>query len=102
MHDIISKLGCTKRLKEKVVIGIFRRVLCDGIRILAYFLNGIRKNCIHFGGCRKTGILSDTKSLYFEGRNTAMFQSYGHRYFLNSCVSLCQEVNNILVPISDH
>ena len=45
---------------------------------LAYFLNKIRKICIHFGGLRKTGILSDTEILYFEGRKTAKFQFYGH------------------------
>ena len=47
-------------------------------RALAYFLNGIRKNCIYFGGFRKTGKLSDTKISYCEGRNMAKFQSYGH------------------------
>ena len=53
-------------------------VLYGGTQKLAYFPNEIRKNCIYFGGFRQTGILSDTKIVYFEGRNTAKFQSYGH------------------------
>ena len=57
------------------------------------------KNCRDFGGFRKTGKLSEI--LYFGGRNTAKFQSYGHCYCLNSGVSLCQGVNNVLVPRSD-
>ena len=32
-------------------------------------------DCIYFDGFRITGILSDTEILYFEGRNTAKFQS---------------------------
>ena len=48
------------------------------------------KNCIYFGGLRKTGLLSDTETLC---PNTAKFQSYRH------CP--CQGVNNILVPKSD-
>ena len=47
--------------------------LYGGTRKLAYFLNGMRKNCIYFGGIRKTEILSDTKILYFEGLNTEKF-----------------------------
>ena len=76
-------------------------VLYGGARKFAYFLNRILKNCIYFGGLRKTGLLSDTEILYFVGRNTAKFQSYGHLYCLNSSVSLCQGVNNILVPKPD-
>ena len=53
------------------------------------------KNCIYFGELPKTGILSDTEILYFEGRNTAKFQ-----YCLNSGLTLCQGVD-ILVPRSD-
>ena len=49
--------------------------LYGGTRKLAYFLNGIRKNRIYFGGYRKTGILSYTEILYLEERNTAKFQS---------------------------
>ena len=52
-----------------------------GTQKLAYFLNSIRKNCMYFDRLRKTGILSDTKILYFEGRNMAhtyKLQSYGH------------------------
>ena len=71
-----------------------------GTRKLAYFLNGIKKSCIYFGGLRKTGILLDTKILYFEGLNTAKFQYNGHWYWLNSSVSLYQGVNDILVPTS--
>ena len=48
--------------------------LYGGTRKLPYFLNAIRKNCIYFGGLRKTGILSDTEILYFEGQNTAQLQ----------------------------
>ena len=50
-------------------------ILYGEIRKLAYFLKGIRKNCIYFGGLRKKGILSDTEILNFEGQNTAKFQS---------------------------
>ena len=35
-------------------------LLRGGARKLAYFLNGIRKNCIYFDGLQKTGISSDT------------------------------------------
>ena len=38
-------------------------VLYWGTLKLAHFLNGIRKNCIYFGGLSKTGILSDTEKL---------------------------------------
>ena len=37
-------------------------VLYGGIRKLAYFLNGIRRNYLYFGGFRKTRILSDTEN----------------------------------------
>ena len=54
-------------------------VLYGGTQKLAYFLNGIRKNCVYFDGLRKTGILSDTEILYLNGgMNAAKFQSYGH------------------------
>ena len=56
---------------------------------------------VYFGGLRKTGILSDTEILYFEGPNTAKFQSYGHWYCLNSSLGLCPGVNDMLVPKSD-
>ena len=56
----------------------------------------------NFGGFRKTGLLSDMKMLYFEGRNTPKFQSYGHLYCLNRSVTLCKEVNDNLVPKFDH
>ena len=78
-----------------------RGFLYGGTRKLANFLNGIRKNCTYFGGLWKTGILSYTEILYFEGRNKAKFKSYWHWYYLNSSVSLCQGANNILVPKSD-
>ena len=58
------------------------------------FATKFGKNCIYFGVLRKTGILSETEILYFEGRNTAKFQSYEHWYSLNSNVSLCQGVNH--------
>ena len=58
--------------------GLLRGFRDGRTRKLAYFLNGIRENFIYFGGLRKTGMLSDTEILYFEGRNTVKFQSYGH------------------------
>ena len=41
------------------------------------FFNRIRKQCTHFGRFWKTGILSNIKNLYFEGRNTATCRSCG-------------------------
>ena len=47
-----------------------RGFLYSGILKLAYFLIGIRKNCVYFGEFRKIGILSDKENLYFEGQDT--------------------------------
>ena len=46
-----------------------RGFLYSGILKLAYFLIGIRKNCVYFGGFRKVIILSNKQILHFKGQD---------------------------------
>ena len=62
---------CSCSLKDMVEANTYWVVLYDGTRKSAFLLNGIRKNCINFGGFRKIGTLSDTEILSFGGRNMA-------------------------------
>ena len=70
-------------------------------RNVGLFLKGIGKNCIYVGGFWRIEKFSDMDISYFEGRSTAKFQSYGYSYCLNKSVTLCEGLNNVLVPKSD-
>ena len=60
-------------LLEVVAFDLYvaRSFPCGGTRKSAFFSTEFGNNCVHFGGFRKAGILSNTEMLYFEERNTA-------------------------------